>query len=173
MTRYDTLYRQQRHALGPPTKAVWTALDRFPPPPLAVLDVGCGQGRDALPLARKGYEVHGIDPAAAGIAQMCAEAATEGLNVTGKVCDAASFASDRRFGLLLIDRTLHMIAEEAARHAALENVLRCAGPPGLVLIADERANMDGYRATLRRHDPDARPVIDKPSLLLWQLAGVR
>lgn len=39
--------------------------EHFPPPtmagPVAVLDVGCGQGTQAIRLARAGYQVHGLD----------------------------------------------------------------------------------------------------------------
>jgi SAM-dependent methyltransferase len=34
---------------------------RFPPKPKKILDIGCGTGNHALPLARRGYRVTGID----------------------------------------------------------------------------------------------------------------
>lgn len=36
----------------------------LPPPPASVLDIGCGQGTQALRLARRGYRVTGVDPSA-------------------------------------------------------------------------------------------------------------
>jgi ubiquinone/menaquinone biosynthesis C-methylase UbiE len=36
-------------------------IELLPPPPLDVLDVGCGEGRFGLELVRRGYEVVGVD----------------------------------------------------------------------------------------------------------------
>ncbi|MGH7718781.1 MAG: class I SAM-dependent methyltransferase, partial [Gemmatimonadaceae bacterium] len=41
----------------------WAILERYlPAPPAHIADVGGGAGRYALPLARRGYEVHLLDP---------------------------------------------------------------------------------------------------------------
>ena len=50
-----------------------------------VLDLGCGQGRDAITLARLGYTVVGIDKSKVGVEQMNRIAEAESLTVTGKV----------------------------------------------------------------------------------------
>ncbi|MCB0845307.1 MAG: methyltransferase domain-containing protein, partial [Bacteroidetes bacterium] len=47
-----------------------------------VLDLGCGQGRDAIALARLGYSVTGIDNSKVGIEQMNQVAQTEKLNLS-------------------------------------------------------------------------------------------
>ncbi|MCB0820944.1 MAG: methyltransferase domain-containing protein, partial [Bacteroidetes bacterium] len=48
-----------------------------------VLDLGCGQGRDSIAIARLGYEVTGIDNSRTGIEQMLEIAASENLNLKG------------------------------------------------------------------------------------------
>ena len=48
-----------------------------------VHDSGCGQGRDALFVARKGHSVLGVDKAQTGIEQMLEEAESEKLAVDG------------------------------------------------------------------------------------------
>ena len=40
---------------------VYFYLNYLPPPPCYLLEIGCGTGRVALPLAQKGYKVVGID----------------------------------------------------------------------------------------------------------------
>jgi hypothetical protein len=53
-------------------------LERFlPPVPAVVLDVGGGAGGYALPLARRGYEVHLLDPIALHLEQALAEEAAQ------------------------------------------------------------------------------------------------
>ena len=48
-----------------------------------VLDSGCGQGRDALFIARKGHSVLVVETAQTGIEQMLEEAESEKLAVDG------------------------------------------------------------------------------------------
>jgi SAM-dependent methyltransferase len=42
-------------------------VDRFVPPGVAVLLIGCGSGRDLLPLAERGCQMTGIDPSREGL----------------------------------------------------------------------------------------------------------
>ena len=60
---------------------------------LAVVDLGCGYGRDGIHLAAAlGCRVHGIDPAPAAVADAMATAPA-GLRVTFDAADAASCAA--------------------------------------------------------------------------------
>ena len=49
----------------------------------SVLDLGCGQGRDALFITHKGHTVLGVDAAQTVIKQMLKLAVLENLNVNG------------------------------------------------------------------------------------------
>jgi hypothetical protein len=40
---------------------VATLLDLLPPPPLRVLDIGCGEGRVGSELTERGYDIVGVD----------------------------------------------------------------------------------------------------------------
>ena len=144
---YDKLYRTEANALGAPTPALLEAYTTLLAPPARVLDVGCGQGRDALPLARMGHEVVGVDLSPKGIADLVAAAEAEGLAVTGCVADITSFVPEGQFDALLFDRTLHML-EEAPRHAVLARLLGHLRPGGVLLLADEPGNMAGFRRVI-------------------------
>ena len=61
-------------------------------PSRPVLDIGAGQGRNALFLARRGLAVHAIDPSEPAIAQLRLAAADEGLDLRA---DALSFDAVR------------------------------------------------------------------------------
>ena len=52
-----------------------------------VLDLGCGQGRNAIPLARLGFEVTGVDLTKVGISQMNQIAKSENLTLVGVLSD--------------------------------------------------------------------------------------
>jgi len=144
---YDALYRDTPQALGAPSKVFsgWFAArgEKW----LRVLDVGCGQGRDALPVARAGHEVVGVDLSPSGIAALSRAAEAEGLAVTGVVADIEIYRPEGLFDVVLIDRTLHMLAA-APRHAVLARLLGHVAPGGHILIADEPRNISGLKAVI-------------------------
>ena len=59
-----------------------------------ILDVGCGTGRHALSLARRGYEVVGVDLSEGLLARACQKARLESLDVSFVRCDARALWRD-------------------------------------------------------------------------------
>ncbi|MFK7844930.1 MAG: class I SAM-dependent methyltransferase [Rhodothermales bacterium] len=108
--------------------------------PQIVLDLGCGQGRDALFIGRLGHTVTGVDLSESGIAQLLEDADTEGLNVGGVVSDLVRYLPDSMFDIVLIDRTLHMLRPED-RLLVLRRVIPFVKKGGYVLISDEPSNL--------------------------------
>ncbi len=72
-----------------------------------VLDLGCGQGRDAIALARLGYSVTGIDNSKVGINQMNQIAKSENLNLRGKEGDVYAFDGFQDYDIVLLDSMFH------------------------------------------------------------------
>ena len=61
-------------------------LDReLPPAPVRLIDLGCGQGTQALRLARRGYEVTGVDASPGLLARFERDLAAEPAGVRGRV----------------------------------------------------------------------------------------
>lgn len=77
-----------------------------------VLDLGCGQGRDAITLARLGYSVTGIDNSKVGIDQMNQIGQTENLKLVGLVGDIYTFDQFNQFDILLIDSMFHFAKKD-------------------------------------------------------------
>jgi SAM-dependent methyltransferase len=65
-----------------------------------VLELGIGTGRVALPLARRGVDVHGIDASAAMVARLRAKPGGDGIPVT--IGDFGDLALRRRFPLIFV-----------------------------------------------------------------------
>lgn len=84
-----------------------------------VLDLGCGQGRDAIAIARLGYEVVGIDNSTVGIDQMMSGAERERLNVLGKVCDIYDFVEFQDFDFVLFDSMFHFAKNDKEKETGL------------------------------------------------------
>ena len=120
----------------PPTCALWERLAR-PPPASGVLDLGCGTGRVALHLARRGHRVTGIDsdPALVGGAQparrarpLCAR--------RRRTADVREFDLGRRFGLVLAPmQLLQLLADGSERRRCLACVARHLAPGGRLAAA--------------------------------------
>lgn len=72
-----------------------------------LLDVGCGQGRDAIALARLGFKVTGIDHSKVGIVQMNGIASDENLPLTGRVMDIFEFENFHIYDFILLDSMFH------------------------------------------------------------------
>jgi SAM-dependent methyltransferase len=67
----------------------------------SILDVGCGTGRHAVELARRGFAVTGIDLSAGMLAQARARAEAAGVSVVWRQVDAAACSTDRQFDAVI------------------------------------------------------------------------
>jgi SAM-dependent methyltransferase len=109
--------------------AVWLSLAQRHPG--VVLDIGAGTGRVALPLARAGHRVVGLERDKALAAELAARA--RGLDVEVLVADACRFTLEQPVGLAIVPmQTVHLLADRAA-------FLHCAAgalmPGGVLAVA--------------------------------------
>ncbi len=141
---YDKLYGSTPQALGDPTQVFVDFFERQGSETLRVLDIGCGQGRDALFIAGMGHSVVGVDLSPNGIRDLNNAANKGNLDVEGVVADIETFVPEGEFDVVLIDRTLHMLPEKE-RLEVLERLICTVPKGGWVLIADERSNMQGFK----------------------------
>lgn len=150
---YDKLYGETRNALGPPAAVFVEFFDRFDGRNARVLDVGCGQGRDALFIARRGHAVVGVDISPNGIREMERMARSEGLDVQGVVADIACYQPEGVFDVVLVDRTLHMLPK-ISRLIVVNELLNHVGDAGWLLIADEPSNIPDFETAVSNHRSD-------------------
>ena len=84
-----------------------------------VLDLGCGQGRDAIALARLGYSVTGIDNSEVGIDQMNQIGQNEKLKLVGQVGDIYAFDRFNEFDVVLMDSMFHFAKNDKEKEIGL------------------------------------------------------
>lgn len=148
---YERQYARGRGICGEPMADFVAFFDQYEGPPGLVLDLGCGQGRDALLAARQGHRVIGVDLAPTGIAQMLDDARSEGLDVTGIVADVSRYVPPQPADIVLLDRVLHLLPSAADRRSLLERLASLTTTGGHVLIADTRANRALIRGYFDTH----------------------
>jgi 2-polyprenyl-3-methyl-5-hydroxy-6-metoxy-1,4-benzoquinol methylase len=133
-----------------------------------VLDVGCGDGENAILLARLGAQVTGIDvsPRAIELAEKRAQLD----KVTGRthfVCAPVATAKmeERQFDVIWIDNVLHHLLNEL--DATMSALCRWARP-GALFVAIEPVNRAPLLRRLRRFvplrtdaTPDERPLEER------------
>jgi SAM-dependent methyltransferase len=140
-----------------------------------ILELGCGTGRVAVPLAAAGHEVTAvdIDPAMLGRARRRAGAA--GTAISGRIefveadmlgLDLPSAASFR-LGIIALN-SLFLLATRAAQREAFATMARYLASGGLAVVdiwlpdADDLARFDG-RLILEyeRRDPESKALVTK------------
>jgi SAM-dependent methyltransferase len=129
-----------------------------------VLDVACGTGNLALPAARAGARVTGIDIAPALVVQLAARAAAEGLTLEAREGDAEAlpFADDS------FDTVVTMFGAMFAAHPqqAANELLRVTRPGGRIAMANWTP--EGFVGRMLKLTVGyVPPPAGVPSALLW------
>ena len=110
-----------------------------------VLDAGCGTGRVAIELARRGYEVVGIDAEQA----MLDTARTKAPDLEWILGDLSSAAlPDSRFDIAVAAGNVMIFLELGTEAAVISNLARTVVPGGLVVSGFQV----GRQLTLERYD---------------------
>jgi SAM-dependent methyltransferase len=134
--------------------AVWEGL--ADPVDGPVLELGCGTGRVALHLARRGCEVWAVDADPSLLEALAARATAESLSVHAACADVRALELDRDFDLIVAPmQLLQMLGGRAGRGAALERAAAHLAPAGRIaaaIVESAAAWLDGPAAAL----PDVR-----------------
>jgi SAM-dependent methyltransferase len=133
-------------------------------PGIQVLDVACGTGNLAIPAARKGAVVTGVDIATNLLAQARARAAAEGLKIAFEEGDAEHLSfPDAQFDLVM-SMFGAMFAPDPERVASeLARVCRHGGKIAMANWTPEGFTGKMFRLT-SRHLP---PPVEIPAPTLW------
>lgn len=121
MKNYDELYRDSKLYWG---TAPSTLVKRFAElaPPGRALDLGMGEGRDALYLARQGFDVTGVEAARSGVEKCLQFAARQKLSVTAVAADARFFKIAKNRYSLICAMNLFQFLRKAETALLVESI---------------------------------------------------
>ena len=133
---YDQRYRQEEYYWGfQPSDLCYLVLKSMPPiGRLRLLDLGCGEGKDAVFFARNGYDVTAFDLAESGIEKTVKLAEQIGVEVNAFVADINAFRLDTQFDIIYSNGVLNYIPPER-RKAVFENYQRYTADNGINILS--------------------------------------
>lgn len=93
---------------------------------LKILDVGCGTGRHAIELTKRGYTVTGIDLSESQLARAKSKAEKEGLNIDFQLHDARNLPFNSEYGvaIMLCEGGFPLMETDEMNYEILKNVAK-------------------------------------------------
>jgi SAM-dependent methyltransferase len=107
--------------------------------PGTVLDVACGEGRNAVWLAEKGWRATGVDFSAVALAKARRMAEERGVEVEWVEADLRVWEPTGLFDLVI---AMYLHLPELMRHETFANAARAVAPGGTILVVGhDRENL--------------------------------
>jgi tellurite methyltransferase len=78
----------------------------------SILEVGSGEGKNALFMAEKGFDVQAFDISTAGIQKINSMAALKGIRLRTFVYDLTKYVFERTFDVIICYGTLHFVKKD-------------------------------------------------------------
>jgi len=148
-----------------PNRFLVEELDALPPG--RALDLACGEGRNAVWLASKGWRVTGADFSRAGLAKAQRLATDRGVEVTWVEADVVEWRPPTASFDLVVVMYLHLLAEQ--RRQALAHAAAALAPGGVLLVVGhDTSNL--LKGTGGPQDP---AVLFGPDEIVQDLSGLQ
>src|SRR5215813_3022941 len=108
------------------------------PPRGRVLDLGCGEGRDSVFFASRGFEVTGVDPSAAGLRKAQRLAEERGVGVAWVEATPPDLPVSGRFDLVYSCGAIHYVPRRDRRRLfrALRSLTAVGGRHAHIVFTD-------------------------------------
>lgn len=167
----------------------WVEREAVELPPGVALDLACGEGRNAIWLAGRGWRVHAVDFSAAGLATGAAleQRAPGKVPIRWTVGDATGYVAPEPVDLALL---CYLQLDASGRRAAVRAAALALAPGGTLLVighdsrnltdgtggpqhpsvlftaADIEADIDGLGLLVEKSEEALRPVdgADRPAI---------
>lgn len=132
---YNKTYQNNPNLWGNKPNNLISMFEKDFEPNSNVLDLGCGQGRDALYMAKKGFNVVAADSSSTAIEQLLEKAKQEQLtNITAKCIDVNNFNLESdKYQIINIHNLMQFIGKDN-NLKLINNVKNNLSPNGFVII---------------------------------------
>lgn len=150
MQKYDKIYKHNPEYFGHTSKQFTTMFNNLDFDAGIVLDLGAGQGRDAVYLANRGHHVIAVDTSSVGLEQLRERIEAEHLSIETVHTDAIGYAPQHQFDAIVCDRFFHELASNT-RVRVLEKYIGHLKSDGYLLIADDKSVLPQLRDSLKKH----------------------
>ena len=129
---YDDRYAAREYVWGTKQSAICARVLQLLPPErrLSLLDIGCGEGRNAVYFASKGYRVTAFDLSAAGVAKTERLAKTAKAPITVFQANMNEYQLEQDFDILFSTGVFHLIPH-GLRQETFSHYKRRTNPGGL------------------------------------------
>ncbi len=142
---FNGVYRQNDFYYGQMVRSEFADfVDRQDLTSQSALDLGCGEGRYALFLARRGCRVTAVDRSRTGLEKLAATARAEKLPVTPHLADMADFDFSGRTWDIIVAATLLDHLEEPVRSRIVRDIRSALKPGGFLYINVFTRDDPGY-----------------------------
>ena len=135
LTDYEGKYKDEEYYWGiAPNKMCYEIMKLCPPiKPYRVLDIGCGEGKDAIFLAKNGYLVTAFDAAEAGIEKARELARLNHVEVDFFQADINEYTPNSTFDIIYSSGVLHYLSLDK-RKKFFDNLKACTSPNGIIAV---------------------------------------
>jgi len=132
---YEDKYRKENYFWGvQPSSMCLKVLEALPPiRPLKLLDIGCGEGKDAVFFARCGYDVTAFDISNAGLEKTRRLAEQARVHVRTIRANLWDYRLGEQYDILFSSGALHYI-QPRLRDEVMENYRSHVSPGGVVML---------------------------------------
>ena len=134
-------------------------LKQLPEPPAAVLDVGCGAGRIAVPLSLQGYRVTGVDVSDGLLAQAREFAAASSAELQLAKVDPTQLPA-RTFDAVLSIKQYCYLPGSELRKEYLADLARLVRPGGVLVLTGHVVPSEGEALAALQQDPEHAKASD-------------
>ena len=165
---YDKYYKEDKKACGEPFSEIINFLESKKGKNLKALDLGCGQGRDSIPMAQMGYSVIGVDVSKVGLEQLDEISRKNKFKIKTIVGDIIDFKTRERFDVIVVDRVLHILPDSEERETILSRCRSYLKKGGVLLIADTPQNISSFKSYVKKNLKDLKVIFDKKNYLFYE-----
>lgn len=146
---YDKLYASEKVVFGEgkPESLVVKALDSLRSG--KVLDIGGGEGRNAVFMAENGFDVEVVDVSSVGVKKIQNRAKELGINIKTRVADITEIEF-KDYDIIILSFVLHLIRRDEAVQL-LKRVMEHTNPGGLNIVIGFTKEGDFFK-----NNPNAR-----------------